>query len=166
MCKVPEKGLCKNIYQINFIQNLPDIYAHYDDQEGLLSMKVSGIVNFEDMTESLRLLCENDKLSRNLRILEDAREARITFTEKQIPELIARIRKVEKKYQSIRHAVIHTDPINTALALLMSRHLGPERYELEVFSTESGARLWLKQFSYANEPIIENGQAVTPDAPR
>ena len=139
-----------------------DIYAHYDNEEGVLSIKVSGIVSFEDMTGSLNLLCENDMLSRNLKILEDAREARITFTEKQIPALIEMVRKVEKKYESIHHAVIHTDPINTALALLMNRHLGPGAYELEVFSTESGARLWLKQCSYSNGAIVENNQPLTP----
>lgn len=139
-----------------------DIYAHYDDQEGVLSIKVSGIVSFEDMTGSLNLLSENDMLSRNLKILEDAREARITFNEKQIPELITLIRKVEKKFQSIHHAVIHNDPVNTALALLMSRYLATGSYTLEVFSTESGARLWLKQCSYSNGAIVENNQPLTP----
>lgn len=140
-----------------------EIYGHYDHQEGILFIKVSGTVSFEDMTGSLSILSENDKLSRNLLIIEDAREARISFTERQIPELISQIRQVEKKYHSIHHAVIHTDPINTALALLLSRQLTTRIYSLEVFSTETGARLWLKQCSYANGAIPDIHQP-TPEA--
>lgn len=51
--------------------------------------------------------------------------------------------EVAKKYTSIRHAVIHSEPKNVALAILMAKKKEDENYFLSVFATSKGAFNWL-----------------------
>lgn len=46
-------------------------------------------------------------------------------------------------YESIRHAVIHNDPVKTALVLLIKSHHKLSNYELHVFATETASIHWL-----------------------
>ena len=88
---------------------------------------------------------DNEELPRNLLILEDARLARPEFS----PEDLSRIAEKQKKlfplYHSIRHAVIHNTPENTALAMVFEQKYISPAYKLKVFSTEEGALIWLKK---------------------
>jgi hypothetical protein len=101
------------------------------------------IVTLNDMLRGLDFLYNDKTLPRRLRIVEDARNSTVDFAYEAILILSKRMHEVAKKYTSIRHAVIHNDPKNVALALLIEKKKEDENYFLGVFSTSKGAFNWL-----------------------
>jgi hypothetical protein len=53
------------------------------------------------------------------------------------------MKTVAKEFNSIKHAVIHNSPKNTAFAMLMERKEITCNYQIAVFSIEVGALNWL-----------------------
>ena len=100
-------------------------------------------VTLDDMLSGLDFLYNDKTLPRNLRIIEDARNSKVDFAYEAVLILSKRMHEVAKKYTSIKHAVIHNDPKNVALALLMEKKKKDENYSLRVFATSKGAYTWL-----------------------
>lgn len=116
----------------------------YDENEGILYVKVEGVVGIEQMINGIDGLGNNNILSRNLKILEDAREAYITLNVNDVPLIFEKLKITLKNYKSLKHAVIHTDPLATAIAYLVENENNIENYKFAVFNTEQAARNWLK----------------------
>jgi len=116
----------------------------FDEKENILYTKVSGIVHLEDMFKSAEYLATDRSLPRILRIVEDAREAKVSFSENELHLLARKIEIAADNFISIRHAVIHSCPMNTAFSILISEMIKRENYYLKVFSTMEGAKDWVK----------------------
>lgn len=114
-----------------------------DDFGEYLYVKSKDVVSFDDMLGGLDFLYHDKTLPRKLRIIEDARNSKVDFAIEAVQILSERMHEVAKKYISIRHAVIHNDPKNVALAMLMEKKKLDENYFLNVFSTSKGAFNWL-----------------------
>jgi len=112
---------------------------------GILYGISEGKITVQEMLGAIDYCLNNDELPRNLLILEDARLAHPEFS----PEDLSRIAEKQKllfpMYQSVRHAVIHDTPENTALAMVFEQKFISPVYKLKVFSTEEGALIWLKK---------------------
>jgi hypothetical protein len=115
----------------------------FDPNDGILYTRSADNTNLDDMLRGIGGLMSNSALPRNLRILEDGRGIHITFPVKDIAVLVDRLSSALDEYSSIRHAVIHDDPINTAFAVLIGLQVKHEKYELKVFSTYAAARNWV-----------------------
>jgi len=97
------------------------------------------------MLEAIDYCLNNKELPRNLLILEDARLANPEFSPQDLSRIAEKQKKLFPLYQSVRHAVIHNTPENTALAMVFEqKHISPA-YKLKVFSTEEGALIWLNK---------------------
>jgi hypothetical protein len=114
-----------------------------DDKGLLLFAKDDAIVSLKDMLYGLDYLEMNDSLPRNLRLLEDSTNVTVTFVVNDLDKILKRIHEVSEKYESIRHAVLHDSPVNTAYAFMMEKYIRDNRYKLKVFSTMSAAMAWL-----------------------
>ena len=115
----------------------------YDESEETLFITVSGTFGINQMFKAIDSFADENSLPRKLRILEDARYSNVTLTEEELQLIIERLKSHLYKFNFIRHAVIHLDPVNTAFAMLVSDRLSSRNYVLKVFSTKEYALHWL-----------------------
>lgn len=112
---------------------------------GILYGISEGKITVQEMLMAIDYCLNNKELPRNLLILEDARLANPEFSPQDLSRIAEKQKKLFPLYQSVRHAVIHNTPENTALAMVFEqKHISPA-YKLKVFSTEEGALIWLKK---------------------
>lgn len=93
------------------------------------------------MFKGIDSFADDNPLPRELKILEDARYSKVTFSEKEIQLLIEQIKShlFKFKFKSILHAVIHLNPVNTAFAMLVGNRLSDGNYILKVFLDDNGS---------------------------
>ena len=115
----------------------------FNEIEETLYITVSGTFGIEHMFKEIDSFANDNSLPRNLKILEDASNLSVTFTEEEIQSIIERLKSHLFKFNSIRHAVVHLDPVNTAFAMMVSERLSGDNYILKVFSDEEYALHWL-----------------------
>lgn len=115
----------------------------FNAESGIFYTRTSGSIGLEDMYAGIEMIKNADHFPRNLKILENSTETRVTFTVQELPVIVERLMTLNEVYESIRHAVIHNDPVKTALALLIQKHHTLSNYELQVFATETAAIHWL-----------------------
>lgn len=115
-----------------------------EDKKGIvLFVKSAKKVSYHEMYSGLEFLEKNDKLPRDLRIVEDATGSEAGFTNEEIDRLIDKIHRVAGLYRSIKHAVIHDDPVNTAFAFMVNNKNKSNNYNIKVFSSKEGAIKWV-----------------------
>jgi len=115
----------------------------FNETDEILFITVSGTFGIYHMFKAIDSFADDNSLPRKLRILEDARYSNVTFTEEEIQLIIERLKSHLFKFDSIRHALIHLDPVNTAFAMLVGDRLSGGNYILKVFSDEDYAIHWL-----------------------
>ncbi len=115
----------------------------FNKSEGILLITVSGFFGINHMFKAIDSFSNDDSLPRDLRILEDARFSNITLIEDELHLIIERLKSHLFKFNSIRHAVIHLDPVNTAFAGLVGDIFSGGNYILKVFSEQEYAIHWL-----------------------
>ena len=115
----------------------------FDPIDGILYTRTSGITTLKHMLEGIERVASNKSLPRKLKILEDAREAKTTFSIKELSILHEKLGHSLGDYVSVRHAVVHNDPKNFALTMLIQKLANNEKYGLQVFSSVEAAKKWL-----------------------
>ena len=115
----------------------------FDPIDGILYTRTPGTITLEHMLEGIKSLSSNMLFPRKLKILEDAREAVTTFSSRDLGILSEKLGQVISEYVSIQHAVVHDNPKNFALTMLLQRVANHENYSLQVFSTIEVAKNWL-----------------------
>jgi hypothetical protein len=115
----------------------------YNHAEGIFYIYASGELSLQYMKSGTKLLNSSDSLPRKLKILEDATKAFVKISIDEIKLIAQEIEKIVSKYDYIFHAVVLSDPNNTAFAFLMSDLVKSRKYILKVFSTNGAAREWL-----------------------
>lgn len=113
------------------------------ENEDLISFKSPPEVNYEVIETGIRLMKLNKTLPRDLKLLEDARGITTAISVDDIDAILSQMYEAAKRFKSIRHAVIHDKPENTAIALLFEDRSVHPQYQFKVFSTEKAAKKWL-----------------------
>lgn len=116
----------------------------YDAENGILYQKTSGFIDFARMSAGSEKLIAVIRERKQLKILEDAREAVAGFSVMELHTLLNNFEKNLDESFSVKHAVIHSDPTATAYAILAHTLMTSARYQISVFSTEETARAWLE----------------------
>jgi len=116
----------------------------FNKSEEILFMTLSGNFAINHMFKAIDSFSNDNSLPRNLKILEDARYSNVAFSEEELQLIIERLKSHLYKFNSIRHAVVHLDPVNTAFAILMGERLSGGNYLLKAFSTDEIALHWLR----------------------
>lgn len=115
----------------------------FNPESGIFYTRTSGSIGLEDMYAGIEMIKNADYFPRNLKILENSTETLVTFTVQELPVIMERLMSLNEVYESIRHAVIHNDPVKTALSLLIQKRNTLSNYKLQVFTTEKAAIHWL-----------------------
>lgn len=115
----------------------------FNSDSGIFYTKTGGLISLEYMYAGIEMIRNAHHFPRNLKILENSSEASISFTVQDLPAIVERLMTLKEVYKSIRHAVIHNDPVKTAFAQLIQSHHKLSNYELQVFTTEKAAIRWL-----------------------
>ncbi len=109
----------------------------------ILYVKQQGEVSLENMRLGISFLRSNKDLPKNLRILEDSSDVKVTFTIKEIDFLVEALNETIQNFISVKHAVILNSPVNTVFAMILESKKLVKNYELGVFSSFSAALTWL-----------------------
>ena len=115
------------------------------ESEDVISFKSPPEVNYNIIELGIRHIKLNKALPRDLKILEDARGIKTNISIDDIDVLLSKMHDAAKQFKSIKHAVIHDKPENTAIALLFEDRSVHPQYQFKVFSTEKAAKKWLKR---------------------
>jgi len=116
----------------------------FNEIEETLFITVSGTFGINHMFKAIDSFANDNSLPRKLKILENASHSNVTFTEEEIQLIIERLKSHLFKFNSIRHALVHLDPVNTAFTMLVGDRLSGNNYILKVFSNEDYALHWLQ----------------------
>jgi hypothetical protein len=116
----------------------------FNVEEDILYVTVSGTVELEDMFSAMDVLTTNPRLPRNLKILENATKAKILFNVKDLGVIAEKVIQNISGFDSIRHAVIHSEPIGSAFVIIVNKMIDHSGYKLKEFSHEKNAKDWLK----------------------
>jgi hypothetical protein len=117
----------------------------FHEADGILYVNMEGTISLIDMFDGVDFLVKERNLPRELKILESAEKVKVTFDENDISLIVDNFEKSMGSYESIRHAVIHSDPTNTAYTIIASNMIKNCNYHLMVFSTIEAAKLWLNK---------------------
>jgi len=121
------------------------IETNFNKEEGILYVTTKGNVKINDMFNGIDLLANMTDLPEVLRIFDNAATSIAAFNVSDIELMVIKIRERLGKFKSIRHAVVHTDPLSTAYAVIARKKIEMFNYHLEVFSSEQAAIKWLKK---------------------
>ncbi len=127
------------------------VEVNYSESEGILYAKMNGKFGVHDMLSSAENVGQLSHITKNLKILEDARNVIINFQVSDIPLLIRNFAKNIEVYDSVRHAVVHSGPEGTAYTMLAANLNKLEKYSIKVFSTEEVAKAWLIPSTYSKD---------------
>ncbi|MEI8005213.1 MAG: hypothetical protein WCI48_03330 [Bacteroidota bacterium] len=119
------------------------VEVNYNESEGIVYVKMNGKFGVHDMLASAENVGQLSHLTKNLKILEDAKNVIIDFQVSDIPLLMKNFGKNIEVYDSVRHAVIHSGPEGTAYTMLAAHLNELKKYSIMVFSTEEAAKTWL-----------------------
>lgn len=106
--------------------------------------KVKPVVSLEDMLDTLTYFKNPEGLPSNLRVLEDARDIKVKFAIKAVPELIKEAIDVMGQYENVKHAIVYNSAIYTAYGLLAEKMVSTKTYSIKAFSSISAAMSWLE----------------------
>lgn len=116
----------------------------FDPKDGILYVNISGEVGLQDMFQAMEVLLFDSNLPKELKILEDARHATVLFNMNDLDIIAEKMQQSLKNFQLVRHAVIHSAPVNSAFTIIIEKKINVEGYILKEFSTEKAAKAWLR----------------------
>lgn len=115
-----------------------------DSKGDYLYRKVKPVVYLEDMLETITYFKNPEGLPSNLRVLEDAREIKVKFGIKVVPDIIKEAIQVMSQYEIVKHAIVYNSAVYTAYGLLAEKIVSTQTYSIKAFSSISAARSWLE----------------------
>lgn len=110
----------------------------------VIEITTSGGVSLPDMIRRMETRLNDPETPRVLYLLEDARLAKVSFSYEELDILVEKFTQFLPSFEKIRHAVVQSTPINTAFTVAIRQRINSPIYVMEVFSTLSAARKWLK----------------------
>lgn len=118
---------------------------YFIEEENTLYITVKGNANIDHLLKMIDFLCEIRQVSQEIKVLENASSAMLSLSYSEVRFVAETIKAKLGKLNSIKHAVIHTDPLSTAYALIASDLTKSDNYDLKVFSTVEAAKAWLER---------------------
>lgn len=112
--------------------------------DGFLRVVYDGHIDMQQIIKHINSLIEDSSLPENLKILTDARQSRYLLQKKEGDEVIRYMRQNTTRFNSIKSAILHSSPWETAMATLLQDHSNILNFQHRVFSTEEAAISWLR----------------------
>lgn len=142
-----KKVLIQLLYRGNVLYWSPKtknfmLKVEYDPQRELVVVITSGTVSFEELIKGTEILNRED-LPLDLKAIDDATNINYDIEVDQIPFIIGNILNKISRFNSVKHAIVHAAPINTAYSLMAETEIKNSNYHLKTFSTREAALKWL-----------------------
>ena len=118
------------------------IFLH-DEELKILRVRYPGMLTKDEIIAHYDELRTNSSFHRNIRILIDCRNSTFTVKPEEVPELIAAARDAVREYDSVKEAMMVTDPYETVIVTLFEKGINIPNYRFRVFYTEEAALNWL-----------------------
>ncbi len=116
----------------------------FNHDDGIFYTAHQGGINYDEMLGNMQAIGSLVRYTKNLKILEDGRGSAPVFTPEELKKLIAQIELHTDIFESVKHAVVHSDPTATAYAHMVGHMNSCRKYSIRVFSTVEAAKFWLK----------------------
>jgi hypothetical protein len=120
------------------------INLKFDNKEHLLNVVLTGKITGGDILSHMKIINAMTDLPKTLNVLIDARKATFKVEPGDANEIASANFHFDKKFKSIKNAVLTLSPIDTALITLYKHAIRSRHYSLKIFSIEENARNWLK----------------------
>lgn len=124
------------------------ITSKFNTETGILETVMSGEVTVQEFLEYTKGLSTNKSLPSKLKILSDAKKAKIFKTVK--PEDMLKIAEFNKELITkglfVYDAIIVSGTFETALGQLYKDYSAKPNYFVEIFSSKKAAENWLRKF--------------------
>jgi hypothetical protein len=115
----------------------------FDAENGILTAFFSGKFTAEEIVEWLRIINPERFPTRKLKILLDASEGEYVFQPTQLEKFDKPITDLCSSFESVKTAVIHKTPKETAYSLIISSKTICKNYTEQTFSFKDAAIDWL-----------------------
>jgi hypothetical protein len=116
---------------------------HFNDTDNILYVEVGGTITLQSMLDAIDKFTTDESLPDILNILEDSRNVNVKFSDDDLDKIRKKLIDQISRFQYVKHAVVHADPINTAIATIAENTFQLNNYYLKVFSSLKSAREWL-----------------------
>lgn len=117
----------------------------FNKKNGILTVKYEGETNIKEVLENIENTKVNIQYSKNLKVLLDARKAKFVISIEELEKIKEINFSVLNKYNSIKEAMVISNPKNAALSMLYNEITNTSNYQYEVFSTLKAALTWLNK---------------------
>jgi hypothetical protein len=115
----------------------------FDNENGILTAFFSGEFTAEEIIQWLNLITPERFPIKQLKILLDASEGEYVFQATQLEKLDTPIMDLCSSFESVKTAVIHKTPKETAYSLIISNKTICKNYTEQTFSYKDAALNWL-----------------------
>lgn len=119
------------------------ISYHFNKEMQILEVNYIGNVTFEDLMEYGEMMRNNKSFPRELKIITDASSASYQLEPEDIAKLLKALREQVKPFNTVKNAVLHQKPKETAMSFLVENDGPIPNYKHNVFSTREAALAWL-----------------------
>ncbi len=102
-------------------------------------------INQGEIVNYINSLMKENHLPKDLKGIIDARNASFTFHPADLYNIIEENVKMFTHFNTLKVAIIITNPVDTALAIIFTRLIQLERYNFKVFNTPEAAERWINK---------------------
>jgi hypothetical protein len=122
---------------------MPKAIFQHDEDLKILRVRYPGMLTKEEIVAHYNELRTNRSFHRNIRILIDCRDSTFTVKPEEVPELTAAAKKAVREYDSVKEAIMVTNPYETVIVILFEKGINIPNYRFKIFYTEQAALNWL-----------------------
>ena len=119
------------------------INIHFNSETNILEVTYLGKISIEQLLEYGSEIRNNKTYPRNLKVFTDATKADYTIEEKNIPGLLENLEKDVENYHTVKSAMLHSSPKETAISMILEFEEKIPNYTHRIFSTREAAMQWL-----------------------
>lgn len=115
----------------------------FDEVSKMLYVWVNGEITLGGMINLQEDILSENALPSKLKILELGSGDKSKLKTSDIELLLNNMNSKTSSFESVKHAIVEFNPLNTAQSMLAELYADRSHYEIKVFSTESAAKNWL-----------------------
>ncbi len=136
---------------------------NYNEGKEYIEAVFKDKINQGEIVNYINSLMKENHLPENLKGIIDARNASFGFHPADLYNIIEVNVKMFSRFNTLKVAIIITNPVDTALAMIFTRLIQLERYRFKVFTTPEAAERWISkghsnkdQRKYPNNTFAKN----------
>lgn len=110
----------------------------------VLEVSYKGEITLSDLITYGENIKNDKSLPRDIKILTDATSANYQISPTDVEEMLKLLKEQVKPYKSVKSAVFHNKPHETAISYLVDNGKSIPNYKHKAFSSREAALYWLQ----------------------